>query len=299
MVRSRVRPADGAARCLALRQVLLNLQQAAKFTEHGESCCRSRFRLPTCRPASFEVCDTGIGMSDGNCADLPALRAGGLVDELLLPRHRSRHAISRNLYTDGGELDVRSAPAVAAAPPFALRFMLQPRLRHARDVTMPTIARIGLSSSTTTHGARDHRREASHLVCRHRGRRATKAGVHQRADATDLPYDLLLTADSGIDGIGCLRLCGARNPRPAPTVLMLTALARGFCSAWPPSTRVPGFDQAGDAGGAADACAGCEPCESGTTRARASISLAQVQCNFEVRACLSKTALHRELAATC
>ena len=144
--------------------------------------------------------------------------------------------ISRNLVElMGGELEIHSELGRGSSVAFAVRFSLQPGqaaaratltsandLSHlrtlivddnatAREIIAAMASRFGLQTTAVAGAA-----EALRCI--------------EQADASDLPYDLVLLdwRMPDIDGVECLRLLTERERpcHPMPTVLMLTAFGR-------------------------------------------------------------------------
>ena len=221
-----------------LRQVLLNLgYNAVKFTERGEVVIAIEVtqRQADSVDLRFEVRDTGIGMTSEERQRLfqpftqgdssTSRRYGGTGLGLSISRHLVRMM--------GGEIDVESNIGVGSRFHFELRFGLSPEsealssprsqgLRGsralvvddnacAREVLVGMCAALGLHADSAADG-----RDALRQV--------------ELADATDLPYDLILLdwKMPGLDGVECVKLLGQRQNRrhPTPAVMMVTALSR-------------------------------------------------------------------------
>ena len=225
-----------------LRQVLLNLgNNAAKFTEHGEIVLTVEVqdRSDTSIILRFEVRDTGIGMSEEQLHRLfqPFTQA----DSSTTRRYGGTGlglAISRNLVKlMGGELDVSTELGRGSRFAFAVRFTLQSggqAATQAADLTSAHDQR-GLRALIVDDNA-TAREIIADMASRFGLKTTAVAGAAEalrcieEADATELPYDLVLLdwKMPDIDGIECLRLLTQRErPRhPMPAVLMLTAFGR-------------------------------------------------------------------------
>ena len=221
-----------------LRQVLLNLgYNAVKFTERGDVVIAVEIarRSDVSMSLRFEVRDTGIGMTAEEQQRLfqPFMQAdsstsrryGGTGLGLSISQHLVRMM--------GGEIHVDSTVGQGSRFRFELPFGLSsgpeaaaaPRgegLQGRRVLVVDdnACAREVLVAMSTAFGMRADSAEDGQQALRQ----------VERADAADLPFDLVLLdwKMPGVDGVECVRLLGQRRSRrhPTPAVMMVTALGR-------------------------------------------------------------------------
>jgi signal transduction histidine kinase/CheY-like chemotaxis protein/HPt (histidine-containing phosphotransfer) domain-containing protein len=224
---------------MRLGQVLLNLgNNAVKFTERGEIVVSivEVERDATSVQLRFEVRDSGIGITPEqqqrlfqpfSQADASTSRRFGGTGLGL--------AISRQLTAlMGGELGVDSVPGLGSCFHFSLRFGLQ--ASAAVPATAPS--RAGLRGTRVL--IVDDNATAREVLAGMAAALGLQADIAadghdalqqvERADADDLPYELVLLdwKMPGMDGIACAQRLQLRQGgrHPTPTVLMLTAFSR-------------------------------------------------------------------------
>ncbi|WP_374431563.1 response regulator [Ideonella dechloratans] len=221
---------------LRLRQVLLNLgANAVKFTAHGEIVLSIQIqeRQPDAVQLSFEVRDTGIGMTPEQQTRL--FEAFSQADASTSRRYGGTGlglAICQRLvHLMGGEdIAVHSVPGRGSRFGFSLRFGLPPAVPSSdfHDLQQRRVLVVDDNACAC---------EVLHDMCQMMGMQVSvahdgEAALQQVASAAaaGTPFDLVLLdwKMPGLDGIECARRlqADALAGLPPPAVLMLTAFAR-------------------------------------------------------------------------